>query len=370
MSAPTTSIGFSPTTPAPDNGYQNVIPRGDGGTPLMRESFEVPNTGGVNAQTSSYTAVAADCGKIIVFNSSSAVTLTLPSAVPFAQWEIGVENIGTGVLTVTPGGSTHIDGAGTSLTLAQNTGVQIQTDGSNYFSLRGAAAGGGGVGSGALLNIRVITATGSGTYTPTTGTSSIVLEMVGGGGGSAGAAAAEGSQIVLGGSGGGGGYVRKRLTANFSGASYSVGAGGTGGLSGNNAGGNGGSTTFTTTGGSPVTYTAGGGLGGFAGSSLAAPIIAGGNTGGTATNGDINITGGPSCYGFAGNTFSAITGAGGASQLGQGGLGAFIPNASHLAGWPGLNYGGGASGAGSSNGGGAAAGGAGGNGILIIYEYS
>lgn len=92
--------------------------------------------GGVNAQTTSYTAVSDDNGKIISFNDASAATLTLPAAPPFAQWNIFVENVGAGTLTVSPNGL-DIDGSASSLTLATNSGLYISTDGTNYFTQRG-----------------------------------------------------------------------------------------------------------------------------------------------------------------------------------------------------------------------------------------
>ena len=137
MALPTTSIGFSPTTPAPDAGYQNAIPRGDGGTPLQRESFEVPATGGGATKTASYTAVAADCGKLLSFTGSSALTLTLPAAVPFAAWTLAVQNNTSAALTLSPNGL-QIDGSTSSLTLAAGGGLQIQSDGTNYLTERGA----------------------------------------------------------------------------------------------------------------------------------------------------------------------------------------------------------------------------------------
>jgi hypothetical protein len=140
MAAPTTSIFLNSTLPAADSGFQNAKPRSDGATPQQSITHEVPNTGGASIQTTSYTAVAGDCGKLIVFNSASAVTLTLPAAIPFGQWTLGVQNIGAGALSVAPGGSLHLDGGTASVVLAQNSGISIQTDGTNYFSERGGGA--------------------------------------------------------------------------------------------------------------------------------------------------------------------------------------------------------------------------------------
>jgi hypothetical protein len=115
----------------------------------MRESFEVPNTGGASAKTASYTATAADCGKLLVFNSASALTLTLPAAAPFAQWNISVQNVGSGVLAISRNGLL-IDTAAANLTLNQNSGVVIFTDGMNYFTERGVNAGATGTAGGDL----------------------------------------------------------------------------------------------------------------------------------------------------------------------------------------------------------------------------
>jgi hypothetical protein len=51
------------------------------------------------AKTASYTAVAADNRRRIVFNSSGAVTLTLPNTLP-EGWECGIVQMGAGVVTI------------------------------------------------------------------------------------------------------------------------------------------------------------------------------------------------------------------------------------------------------------------------------
>jgi hypothetical protein len=96
--------------------------------------------GGVSVKTADYTAVSGDSGTLLVMNSASAHTITLPAAPPSATWFIAIQNIGAGVLTVARNGL-NIDGAAANLTLAQATGVLIFTDNSNYFTERGLAAG-------------------------------------------------------------------------------------------------------------------------------------------------------------------------------------------------------------------------------------
>jgi hypothetical protein len=92
--------------------------------------------GGVNSQTTNYTAVSGDSGKLISFNSATPVTLTLPASPPSANWNIEFENVGTGMLTVNRNGL-NIDGAANNLTVSQNQGGCIYTDGTNYFTQRG-----------------------------------------------------------------------------------------------------------------------------------------------------------------------------------------------------------------------------------------
>ena len=139
-------INLNDTTPAAPSGYQNAKWQADSSSPRNVSAY-IPGAGGVLVKTADYTAVTADCGKLIVFNSSSPHTLTLPAAAPFAQWNISVQNIGAGVVTISPNGL-NLDGAGSSLTLAQTQGIAISTDASNYFTERGAgsaAASFGGV---------------------------------------------------------------------------------------------------------------------------------------------------------------------------------------------------------------------------------
>lgn len=99
---------------------------------------------GVNTQLgTAYTVVASDEQKLLVFKSSSAVSVTLPQAntTGFGSGaKFSFSNIGTGAVTITPTTST-IDGAA-SLTLATNQGVDVYSDGANYSTQRGAGIAG------------------------------------------------------------------------------------------------------------------------------------------------------------------------------------------------------------------------------------
>ena len=139
-------------------------------------------------------------------------------------------------------------------------------------------------GTGRLLNIQVFNT--SGTYTPTSGTSKIIVEGVGGGAGGGGCSATSASQQATGGGGGSGCYAKALFTGGFSGGlSVTIGAGGNGGATGANAGASGGTTSLGTI------FSLPGGVGGSAGtpsstttgvfsvgSSTGQPTITGGQT--------------------------------------------------------------------------------------------
>ena len=100
--------------------------------------------------------------------------------------------------------------------------------------------------------IQVITA--SGTYTPTTGATLAVVELVGGGGGGGGADVSTSSDWTASGGGGAGGYSRKLIALS---GTYSVTIGAAG-SAGNNTGGNGGTGGTTTFGTGPLLQATGG----------------------------------------------------------------------------------------------------------------
>lgn len=91
--------------------------------------------------------------------------------------------------------------------------------------------------------IGVQTFNSNGTYTPTAGTTSVVVEGVGGGGGSGGVPATSASQGGISASGSPGAYAKGRFTTGFSGVAVGVGTAGAAGTSSGN-GGSGGTTSF------------------------------------------------------------------------------------------------------------------------------
>lgn len=169
-------INLDNTTPAPPTGLTNVEWQGDSSTPRNVSAY-LPNMvgdagsggssgavpgpaagtaaagkflkadgtwsfppgsglAGASLKTGSYTAVAADSSTLLAMNSGSAQTITLPGTPPSAIWCVFIQNIGAGVLTVSPNGRT-IDGAASNLTVYTGQGLVVFTDGTNYFTSRG-----------------------------------------------------------------------------------------------------------------------------------------------------------------------------------------------------------------------------------------
>lgn len=155
-------------------------------------------------------ALATANNSILATNGSGvpALTTSLPTAV-----QVGVNSLNSGTAA---SASTYWSGAGTWTTPA-----------------------------GTPLTGNVQTLSGSGTYTPTSGTQFIIVEMCAGGGGSGGVSAAAGV-IATSASGAPGGYLKFMMSAAQIGVSlsYSVGAAGAAGTNTPGAGGNGGTTTF------------------------------------------------------------------------------------------------------------------------------
>jgi hypothetical protein len=214
--------------------------------------------------------------------------------------------------------------------------------------------------SGRLLNVQIFTS--SGTYTPTTGTNSVIVEIQGAGGGGGGAPAVTTAQGSAGGGGGAGGYVLHRMTSGFSGASVVVGAGGS--AASGASGGNGGSSSF-------AGITAGGGGGGGNAGPNTGLTISGGGSGGSATGGSIlSLVGGLGPLNMSNNTSGFFTNM--PPPAGHLGAGSSAPNVG-AAGLSGVGYGSGGSGTvnlGLFGANPALSGGAGGAGVVIVWEYS
>ncbi|WP_143220679.1 MULTISPECIES: hypothetical protein [unclassified Achromobacter] len=212
---------------------------------------------------------------------------------------------------------------------------------------------------GRLLAIRTFTA--NGTYTPTAGTKSIIVEVVGGGGAGAGAIATTASTSSGGGSGGSGAYAKARFTSGFSGVAITIGAGGT--AAAGAPGGAGGTTSF----GALVTCP--GGRGGSIGTQISSGSTnisgAGGLNSTAPSGGNILATPGISGQACLISAAGSFIGAGGSNPIGSGGQGYSAPGSATA----GTNGGGGS---GGLNGVSSAAtpGGAGGAGLVVVFEFS
>lgn len=201
-------------------------------------------------------------------------------------------------------------------------------------------------------------ANASSTFAPLASTTSVDVEVVGGGGGGGGAASTGSGQVSAGGGGGAGGYARKRIMSGFSGASITVGSGGT--VSAGAAGTNGASSSF----GSLLSAT--GGVGGSLGvaASNTTNSLNGGSPGGSGSGGTINASGGVGQAAFYAPT--PVSGKGGASLYGEGAF----PVSNTSGGNAASSYGSGGSGGSLAPNSLAAAGGVGAGGLVIVREYA
>lgn len=219
---------------------------------------------------------------------------------------------------------------------------------------------------GGLIGVQVFTTAGTATYTPTAGTNSVVVECIGGGGGGGGAAATAGGQVSGGSGGSGGGYARKRLTTGFSGASYTVGAKGTGGTAGANNGTDGAASTFGT---GPLVSAAGGGKG-FGGSAATPPTISNGPSApAIGTIGDVLASSQQGGIGFLLSSSLVSTAPGGGAAVYVGGSGNTVTTTGS-AGAAAKSFGGGGEGAANAASQSARAGGDGKDGAVIVWEYN
>lgn len=197
--------------------------------------------------------------------------------------------------------------------------------------------------AGTAPTVTQFTSPGVTVWTMPTGMVACIAEVVGAGGSGGGNPLTGAGQSAISGGGGGGGYCRKLFLASALAATETVrvGAGGAASTAGG-AGNLGGLSRFAE--GKAYVLLANGGAGGLAGTATsgAGPFNTAGGAGGTASGGDLNITGG------AGNTGTAISGGGICVNFGGGsGEGYAMPTSSPVNvgnGFAGNLYGGGSSG--------------------------
>jgi len=255
-------------------------------------------------------------------------------------------------------GSTGAAPVPATITPATNSGISI-TNGAGSIT----------IGTNGVLNTITVITHGTTTYSPSTGTQAIQVELIGGGGGG-GACSGPSSSNSAGGGGGSGGYVRFMVANPVGPYTVAVGAGGGGAVAATNTNGTaGGATTFTV---GATTYSAGGGQGGIYSS---AGTVGTGGAGGTNSGGTppVTISGTQGGAGLqTGGTAAslAISGAGGSSVLGGGAPGNEIVATGGSGGNNAVtNTGSGGSGGVALANNTKEAGGNGANGLIIITEY-
>jgi hypothetical protein len=302
-----------------------------------------------------YTVLATDT--LVDLTLAGAQAVTLPAAASFPRRMIKIRNA-TATVKSFAVGYTNIFGA-TSTVIPERSVVCLQSNGAAWLEV---------MNTDRTMNVQRFTA--SGTYTPTVGMRSVIVELIGGGAGGSPSIIAAISQVSVGGGGGNGGYVSAMLTAAQVGASVAVtiGAGGAAATAG-------GATTF------------GALLSGGGGAVAAAAATSGvvradvGGVGGTATvtTGTqlaANVGGQSTAYGLmTGTTYlgvrtpqNSLFGAGALPQT-QSGTTAFSSAGNAAPANTGCGGNGGFSAGGTAATGAAAAGGAGGSGYLCVTEY-
>ncbi len=212
-----------------------------------------------------------------------------------------------------------------------------------------------------LTGRQVFTALGSNTYTPSDGTTAILVELISGGAGGFNTVNATAGQLIAAGGGAGGAYSAKFLSVLPTDTFQAfVGAGG------GTSGGSGTPSTFRDNSNNAIVCSA---FGGVVGTTITTGTAeAFGTTGGSSTGssiGDIGFDVNLATIAHRVSGSVGISGKGGAGPHG----GRPISNIAQGAGAAGGKYGGGGSGGVSINAGGTAAGGAGGQGIVIVWEF-
>ncbi len=114
-----------------------LVATSGGATPAPSVNASYPL--GVVVKTASYTALDTDSGMLIVVEDISphtAVTITLPAPPVSNVWQIEIQNASSYPVTVARNGLL-IDGIALNPVLAADEGIEIRTDGANYFTQRG-----------------------------------------------------------------------------------------------------------------------------------------------------------------------------------------------------------------------------------------
>jgi hypothetical protein len=90
-----------------------------------------------STKTANYTLVDADHQRLVMFNSASNLTATLPAAAGRTGTRFIIKKIGTGTLTIDPNGTETIDGALTEVISVSNGFRVIESDGTGWQVIGG-----------------------------------------------------------------------------------------------------------------------------------------------------------------------------------------------------------------------------------------
>ena len=154
-------------------------------TPVTPPPPTTPTLGTVTVVTApTYVTQTSDYGGIVVFNSAVPMAVELNFAVAM-QWFATYENIGAGLVTMTPtaGFGALVNGAA-SISISTNSGCVVYFDGANFWALTVPSAlvlqtNGVVNGSQSVLNL----AAGTGVTLTDNGSGTVTIASSGGGGG-------------------------------------------------------------------------------------------------------------------------------------------------------------------------------------------
>ena len=139
----------------------DMFPAYQGSNPAKRVTADqiktYTSTSAVRTTTTTSEALAnSDQGKLVTFSNGSAVACTIAQAGGggnfAAGWAVSLKNLGAGTVTCTPSTST-VDGAAT-FTLTTGQGLDLYSDGTNYFTQPGAARNASDLSAGTLAAAR------------------------------------------------------------------------------------------------------------------------------------------------------------------------------------------------------------------------
>lgn len=95
--------------------------------------YNVYGQSGILSVTADITLTASDTNKLVIANSSSNITLTLPTPNQYMTFKIF--NKGSGSVTVSNGTIYTSSGSVSSLTLSANQSVQLSSDGTSFYTI-------------------------------------------------------------------------------------------------------------------------------------------------------------------------------------------------------------------------------------------